>query len=179
MWKVFLEIFKRPLNSITMLVLATIMFLFLRFLPNWALFSAFAKQFGVFSSYTTRIFFAYLKGIFTSVSVFESILLILLSLCIAMNIVVFVVFVRRQQKLLEAGNSTLSFTGMFLGLFGAGCASCGTLLLAPLLSVLGFAGFLQQLPLHGGELGILGVILVIISTTVMLRKLAQPVVCEI
>jgi len=93
--------------------------------------------------------------------------------------IIFGVFFRHQKHLLSSRGSGLTLAGMFLGLFGAGCASCGTLLLAPILTTLGIAGGLSKLPLHGFEISFLGIALLIFSSWMMLRKMAKPVVCEI
>lgn len=53
--------------------------------------------------------------------------------------------------------------GLVLGTLGAGCAACGTAILAGLLSFLGAAGLLTALPLEGLEVTLLAVAVIALS----------------
>ncbi len=53
--------------------------------------------------------------------------------------------------------------GVVLGTLGAGCASCGTAILAGLLSLFGLGGVLTALPLDGLELAFLAIVTLILS----------------
>lgn len=63
---------------------------------------------------------------------------------------------------LSRGSGT-SAVGVFLGLLGAGCAACGTAILAGLLSLVGAAGLVTALPLEGLELSGLAVVVLLLS----------------
>jgi hypothetical protein len=56
-----------------------------------------------------------------------------------------------------------SAVGVVLGLFGAGCAACGSAILAGLFSLVGAAGLLTVLPLEGLEFSLLAVVVLVLS----------------
>jgi uncharacterized membrane protein len=56
-----------------------------------------------------------------------------------------------------------SAVGVVLGTLGAGCAACGTAVLAGLLSLVGAAGVVTLLPLEGLELSLLAAVVVVLS----------------
>ena len=60
----------------------------------------------------------------------------------------------------ESGSGAL---GLVLGTLGAGCAACGTALLAGLLSLFGAAGLVTLLPLEGLEVSLLALVVVVLS----------------
>ena len=86
-------------------------------------------------------------------------------------------FVRKRRRL---GKKTVAVGvgGFISGLFGVGCASCGAFLLTAILSSFGAMGLLVYLPLRGGELGVLGVILLIISLALISKKITEPLMCK-
>ncbi len=72
-------------------------------------------------------------------------------------------------------------TGGLVGLFtilGIGCASCGTVVLTSVLGVVGAAGLITFLPLHGGEFQIIAFLIAYISLHVLLQK-SQQDTCDI
>jgi len=56
-----------------------------------------------------------------------------------------------------------SVAGIALGILGAGCAACGTAVLAGILSLVGAAGVATLLPLEGMEFLLLALLLLILS----------------
>lgn len=60
----------------------------------------------------------------------------------------------REHGLSRRGSGG-SAVGVFLGVLGAGCAACGSALLAGLLSLVGAAGLVTALPLEGFEITLL------------------------
>lgn len=75
----------------------------------------------------------------------------------------------------QFGKSIRSHTkaGAFVGLFtvlGIGCASCGTVVLTSILGVIGAAGLIAFLPLHGGEFQIIAFVVAIVSLHVLIQK---------
>lgn len=56
-----------------------------------------------------------------------------------------------------------SVAGMVLGVLGAGCAACGTAILAGILSLVGAAGVATLLPLEGMEFLLLAFVLLVLS----------------
>jgi len=64
---------------------------------------------------------------------------------------------------LSAEGSGGSAVGVLLGTLGAGCAACGSAVLAGLLSVVGATGLLTLLPLEGLEFSLLAVVALCLS----------------
>src|SRR3989344_8918237 len=62
---------------------------------------------------------------------------------------------------------------LLIGFLGVGCASCGSLILTPLIGVAA-GGFLATLPLGGGEFAILGLGILLWSTYVLARRRDNP-----
>lgn len=81
-------------------------------------------------------------------------------------------YMRRQVRLHQAAGA--SAFGVLVGLLGVGCAACGSALFA---SLLGTGGALAALPLRGQEFTWLGILLVLLSTFSLARKLVEPEAC--
>lgn len=75
--------------------------------------------------------------------------------------------------------SLTSLGGLLSGVFGIGCAACGSFLLTSMLAVVGAGGLLALLPFGGEEFGVLGVALLLYSMYVVLKKIDTPFVCPI
>jgi hypothetical protein len=172
-------IFQKKRRYVFVFLIALLIFVLVRSIPNFPFLKIFSRQYGVFSYEFLDIFGSYLLGTFFSTTIADSVVLVVLGILTGINIVVFGAFIRRQKNLLASRGGALSVTGMLLGLVGAGCASCGTALLAPVLTALGLVGSLSWLPFHGLEISFIGLGLVIFSTWFVLRKMSQPTVCDI
>ena len=103
-------------------------------------------------------------------------LIIILGLLMGMYITVLAKYVT-QFKL--NGSSLKGIGGSFLGLLGIGCAACGSLILTPVLSVLGTTTILAILPLGGEEFLYLGILILCLSIRSLLRKMKSPQVCPV
>jgi len=86
-------------------------------------------------------------------------LIILVGLLIGVN---FAVVLRgyRTSTVASAGGST---TGAVLGFLGAGCAACGSAVLAAVFSASAVAGAVAFLPLEGAEFTVLAVAVLLVS----------------
>lgn len=173
MFSVFKQIFRSPLRIFLTIFLTLILFLVLVMYPNKALFSFVFHQFGFFSGESLSFLGGYIVHLPQILIPKDFFLPLVTSFLFVVNMVIFVYFFKRQKALLSASHKSLSVVGMFLGLFGVGCLSCGTLLLAPLVTALGLGGLLR----FGSGITILGLGLLLISSMMMLRKMSQPLVC--
>ncbi len=111
---------------------------------------------------------------FTSLFTFWTV--ILLAIVAGINIAMLVYLLRRQAKAnKEAG---ASFFGVIAGMFGIGCAACGSVILTSIFG-LGFtASLISFLPLDGGEFMILALIVMIISVYYVSKKIVDPMICK-
>ena len=90
-------------------------------------------------------------------------------------------YAARARRLTKADRS-LTFTGLggfISGLFGIGCAACGTILFAGLVKLLGIAWLVTYLPLHGAEFGMVGVVLLLITSYSLIKRINDPLLCTI
>ena len=165
-------------KSIYVLIFGSLfLFVLLRIIPQFHIIYDFWLLNGVDISRKFEILYQYSFGRFSLWYLYDTIITILLTITMVINSIVFVAYVKRQKKILNKRSFLASSAGIFLGFFGIGCVSCGALVLAPLLSILGLLGFLEILPFAGKELVILGLFFVLLSTVYLLKKLHKPLVC--
>lgn len=72
-----------------------------------------------------------------------------------------------------------SIGGLVSGVFGIGCAACGTFILTSVLTLFGVGGLVAYLPFGGEEFGVIGVLLLVYSVYVILNKIDKPLVCPV
>lgn len=109
-------------------------------------------------------------------SVSALLLALLGSIVGALNIsLAYVYMTMRGRLILRSG--LYSGMGLLLAFLGLGCAACGTALLGVLLSFLGLSSFLSLLPYGGQEIGYVGLVVLLVATSVLARKVATPNVC--
>jgi hypothetical protein len=87
--------------------------------------------------------------------------LILVAGLVAVDVTMAVYHFREHRVSVEQGGG--SAVGVLLGTLGAGCAACGTAILAGLLSLFGAAGLLTLLPLDGLEFSLLAAVALVLS----------------
>lgn len=86
-------------------------------------------------------------------------------------------YIRQTARLQQ--DMGVSFIAMSLSLLGVGCASCGSVLLATLLGFGAMTNIVRLLPFKGQELSILGLAILVFATWHTVRKINQPIVCEV
>ena len=111
-----------------------------------------------------------------------SVVLLLISTLLLSVVVSMVVYVYRhrgshahKRKLAVVATSG----GTLAAVLGIGCAACGSLLLGGLLAMLGGSGLLLLLPLHGGEFGIVAVVLLAFAIYSLAKIITTPTVCPV
>ncbi|MFB6071779.1 MAG: hypothetical protein ABEJ88_02315 [Halobacterium sp.] len=92
----------------------------------------------------------------------QSVVLLATSALVGVNLALLTHYVRHYPVSLRSGAGTT--TGVVLGALGAGCATCGSVLLAGVLSLVGASGLLTALPLHGLEIAVLAAGTLVLST---------------
>ncbi|MFC7173681.1 hypothetical protein ACFQL0_10650 [Haloplanus litoreus] len=86
---------------------------------------------------------------------------VLVALLVGVDIALVTYHVREHR--LSAGGSSGSLLGVLLGTLGAGCAACGSAVIAGLLSLFGAAGLVTLLPLDGLEFAALALVALVLS----------------
>jgi len=157
---------------------AFIVFSFSVFLPNFSLVwtvgtssASFAEKF----SFIVSLYGA-IQTNFTFISASYTILIALL---FGLNIALLAYFIRTRSVGAVQGNAAVGIGGLVSGIFGIGCAACGTFILSAVLGLFGATALLTFLPLRGEEFGILGVLLLGYTAYALLKKMKEPAVCSI
>lgn len=121
------------------------------------------------------------QSISTNFSVVSATYTLLIAILFGLQISLLYFYIRRVKStrvsLRGAGGAGVG--GLLAGALGIGCAACGTFILTSLLTLVGAAGFVTLLPLHGQEFGFIGVALLGYSIWLLLRKIAAPDVCPV
>lgn len=110
----------------------------------------------------------------SNASTFSLVSTLILGILFAIHIVVFIKVIKERKKLAGA----TGVLGMLTGLFGVGCAACGSLLITGVFAT-GAGVLLTALPFSGVEFSILGIILLVISLRKLLKQYQEPVVCSV
>ncbi len=106
---------------------------------------------------------------------------IAIAILFGVNIALLAYYIARMRGGARRVGSTSAagFGGLIAGIFGIGCAACGTFIFTSVLALFGASGFLAILPLGGEEFGLLGVLLLMYSIYLLAKKINDPLVCEI
>jgi len=97
----------------------------------------------------------------TSYSLLTGTVVVFVALLVGVDIALVAYHVREHR--LSAEGSGGSLLGVVLGTLGAGCAACGSAVLAGVLSLVGAAGILTLLPLDGLEFALLALVALVLS----------------
>lgn len=101
-------------------------------------------------------------GVFTVSEPLAAVVLMTLAVLLGMNLSLFAYYLRTHDLTLRQGSGSAG--SIVLGTLGAGCASCGSAVLAGVLSLVGGAGAISLLPLDGLEFSLLAIPLILLST---------------
>ncbi|OGY44086.1 MAG: hypothetical protein A2729_00885 [Candidatus Buchananbacteria bacterium RIFCSPHIGHO2_01_FULL_39_14] len=123
-----------------------------------------------------RITVSTLGSFRTNLSLAEQLIMLITSLLAGINTALLVFLLRKRASIQKAaGVGMLGVIGSFLGI---GCASCGSVLLVSLLGITSASGFLAALPFGGTEFGLVSILLLLVSMSLIIKKLKSPIVCD-
>lgn len=117
---------------------------------------------------------------FFDISELKNIWMLILVLLFIFSISVFLLFsylLFKESKKISKRHSVWSTFWTFITILGLSCVSCGIGLLASILSALGLSSLVVVFPLHGLELGYLGVLALNISNYFLLKRIKNPFTC--
>jgi len=126
-----------------------------------------------------ELFLFTLYGVFgTNFSVFSVTVTFLTVLLLSMNISLLIHYLRRQRRLIGSKRGhAAGATGLIAGIFGIGCAACGSIIMSAIFASVGAGGLLLLLPFHGAEIGLLGIGLLLFSIYQLTKQVTAPMVC--
>lgn len=178
-----IDVLKQVFNTKRYVVLAVgvtfIVFTLAVWLPNFKIIIQ------VITSPTASFFDKWniLSGLFGSISTnftfISASYTIIIAIFFGINVAMVLYYMRRNKEVFTKGGvASAGFGGIISGFFGIGCAACGTLVLGPLLALVGAGGLIALLPFGGQEFGFLGVVLLGFSIFLIAKKLNAPAVCK-
>lgn len=131
------------------------------------------------ASDTMLLLLRLLLGVSTSMGALTAWLLVVISILFGINASLLVYSFTHRQSLPRVSGSGGSLLALVSGVFGAGCASCGTYLLGAALASTGAAGLLPLFPLGGKEFLLISIGLLLVSIVWSARSLVVAGVCQI
>lgn len=169
-------VFQRKDSRLVIIITTLVFFLLLLLVQNGK--SAFALL-----SFDALPFFKriglFLGTLFDIKSTFSTgtlLLAILGSLLGAINLSLGYTYIRvRGEAIVHSG--LYSGLGLVLAFLGIGCAACGTAFLSVILGFFGFSTMLNLLPFEGQEIGYIGLMILLVATYTLSKKVAAPLVC--
>ena len=167
----------RPAYFLFALVTAAAVFAFTVWLPNLNLISHELGDGGVPLVLRLRLPIDLLGGIATNFTAFSAVVAIIVSILFGMNAALLAYYFSRRVTTAKSAGMFTGIGGAVSGIFGIGCAACGSVLATAGLSLVGASGILTLLPLRGGEFGIAGIGLLWYSIAVTAKHIATPNVC--
>ena len=157
-------------------------FIFAMWLPNLGLVWQIASSGSVSLADKVRILTALIGSIGTNFTLVSGLSTTAIAVLFGANVALLAYYVRsRRQLVRQAGRAgaATSLAGLASGLFGIGCAACGTFVLGPVASLVGVSGLVAALPFGGEEFGVLGIAMLGLSLVLTARKIGSPVACSI
>lgn len=101
------------------------------------------------------------------------------AVCVLFGLTVAVTARALRRRTVEGSAGGLGVAGAVVGLLGAGCSTCGAVLLSSLVGAGASASFVATLPLHGLELPIASLLLLAAALLLTARSAARSAVCTI
>ena len=168
------RVFRRWQNLCMLLMLTLVIFMITLWLPSAPLILFILTH--ASPEDALNILSSLLRGLIIEMPFNVTAFSMVFSFLISLNVVLFTFFVR-MTRVAQLRFSFNTFAGFIAGLFGLGCAACGSFLLSPGTFFIG--GILVWLPYHGLELGYLGLFLLVFSAYKTTRAINSPSACPI
>lgn len=178
-FKALLKVFRHPRYILLAIYMSAFVFLFSVWLPNIRLITGVLFLFEIPATQKIALLTSLASSINTNFTTISAGYTVLISVLFGVNFAMMLFFLRRRIKEVRNTGVAVGILGTISGVLGVGCAACGSLLLVNVLSLVGATSVLTSLPLRGGEFGILGVILLLISLVLISRHIQNPAVCRI
>ncbi len=162
-------------------LIVAIVFTFAVWLPNLKLIAIVLSSNTATLSEKLSFLFSLYGSIQTNFTTVSASYTILIAILFGINIALLTYYIKRSRGGVRSvkGTGAAGIGGLVAGIFGIGCAACGTFILTSALALFGVGGVLAHLPFGGEEFGFLGVGLLLYSIHVLTKKINDPLVCQI
>jgi hypothetical protein len=176
--KVLIKIFKKPVNLIFAIIVALFSFALSIILVNFRFIFEVIQNNSV--DFLDKIII--LSNLFTSINTsfttLSAVNTTIISILFGINVVM-IFYIHKNYPTTNKSGAFASAGGFISGIFGAGCASCGSFLLIPFLSLIGASWIVSFLPFGGAEVGFISIAIFIFAIFVFIKKIENPAVCKI
>ena len=157
-------------------------FILATWLPNLGLVWQISVSSSVSLADKVQVLAALIGSIGTNFTAFSALTTIAVAVLFGTNLAMMVYYLKWRKKFIrqaaQAG-AAASVGGLAGGLFGIGCASCGTFVLGPVLSFAGASGLIALLPFGGQEFGVLAAGMLGFSIFLIAKKIGEPLACPV
>jgi hypothetical protein len=177
--KTLMSILVKPRYAFLAIVVSVIVFTIAVWLPNLALISIVVQKATI--SEVMSLLWSLYGAIGTNFTLISASYTIAIAILFGVNMALLMYYIQRARggaREVKSGGAA-GIGGLISGIFGIGCAACGTFILTPPLALFGATGLLALLPFGGEEFGFLGVGLLVYSIYILTKKIDKPMVCEI
>lgn len=171
------EALRSPLSVAAGLLAGLAVFLLIVWLPNLGLIWSVVSSSSMSLPDKAAFLWDSLGVLATGFTTLGAVLSVAVALLFSLNVAVAVHFVRGRAAEARAGGAGLA--GVAVALVGAGCSSCGAVLLSTLIGAGATSSFVAGLPLHGDEISLLSVIVLAASLALITRKASQAGACRV
>lgn len=171
MFRTFRRVFSRVRSVGIAVAVSAGVFAFAVWLPNFSLIAQIVFSPNVSPGEKINFLFSLFGAIQTNFSAVSATYTILIAVLFGINMALLSHYIQSRKKGAVHSEAAVSIGGLVSGVFGIGCAACGTFILSSLLGIFGAAGVLAFLPFGGEEFGFLGVGLLAYSSYVLLKNI--------
>ncbi len=182
MLKIIKSALKKVFSNRSYIILAStiaiVVFALAVWLPNFKLIIIIATSSSVSFMEAIAVIFGLFLSIGTNFTIVSASYTITIAILFGINIALLKYYVLSRKGSFGGKGGAMGIGGLISGVFGIGCAACGTFLLTSALALFGAAGAVAFLPFGGEEFGFLGVFLIGYATYWTAKKIEEPVVCE-
>lgn len=126
-----------------------------------------------------QFLFSFYSSIATNFTVVSASYTIAIAILFGISVVLLTYYIKERRAVIAGSGVATGVGGLISGVFGIGCATCGTFILTSLLAVFGAGGVLAFLPFGGEEFGFLGVGLLMYSVYMISKKINESIICPV
>jgi len=175
----FKKVFRNARYVFVALGIAVAVFVFAVWLPNFALIIQIVTSSSIALLDKLMVLVSLIGSIQTNFTILTATYTILIAILFGINVALLTYYMRRRKMAEAKGGAAAGVGGLVSGMFGIGCAACGTIVLGPILTLVGAGGLVALLPFGGQEFGLLGVGILGFSVYIAAKKVSEPVVCAV
>ena len=171
------HIYSRPLNWVITLFIIFVIFTAIVMINNYAFIQTILASDNLsWVSKLKAVLISY-QSLNATISMFSVVSITSLCILFGVQTMVIISVFNERRKSFPLRGGALGIFGMISGLFGAGCAACGSIFLGSIFASGATLAVLSWLPFGGEELGVVGMIVILFSLWKLLGFYKSPMTC--